>query len=123
MSMREAIILFWRGLRLRCPNCGKGKLFRHSYTMYDRCASCGWVFEREEGYWTGAMAINLVTTELLLAAFAVPLSIIEVPVAWLLGIGIPVAVALPFLFYWHAKSLWMSLDFLLHPASAREPLP
>jgi uncharacterized protein (DUF983 family) len=42
--------LFWHALRLRCPYCGRGKLFSHGFTMNDHCSNCGWIFEREEGY-------------------------------------------------------------------------
>jgi hypothetical protein len=60
--------LFWHALRLRCPYCGKGRIFSHGFTMNDHCSNCGWIFEREEGYWTGAIAINLVVAEMLAAA-------------------------------------------------------
>jgi len=119
MKVPYSWVLIWRGLRLRCPNCGRGRLFRGVYTTYTRCAYCGWVFEREEGYWTGAMAVNLVITELLIAAFAIPMAIVlgttQQPVAVPIAIGIAVSTALPFIFYRNAKSLWMSLDFMIHP--------
>jgi uncharacterized protein (DUF983 family) len=112
--------LIWRGLRLRCPNCGRGHLFRGVYATYERCAYCGWVFEREEGYWTGAMAVNLVIAELIIAGFAIPMAVVlgttRQPVLLPVAAGIVVSILLPFLFYRHAKSLWMSLDFMLHPA-------
>jgi uncharacterized protein (DUF983 family) len=110
-----ALLLLWRALLLRCPRCGKGKLFQHGYTMHETCSVCGWRFEREEGYWTGAMAVNLVVTELLIAVVIFPLAVSGVPAAPLLIIGVPVTIALPFLFYRHSKSFWMTIDFLLHP--------
>ena len=30
-----------RGLMCRCPNCGKGKLFRAFLKVSDQCAACG----------------------------------------------------------------------------------
>jgi uncharacterized protein (DUF983 family) len=127
MSIGEILLLLWRGLRLRCPNCGKGRLFRGVYATYERCSHCGWVFEREEGYWTGAMAVNLVISELIIAAFALPFSFILAenhgPITLFVIIGLAVSVALPFLLYRHSKSLWMSLDFILHPADWGRPVP
>ncbi|MEO7003332.1 MAG: DUF983 domain-containing protein [Ktedonobacterales bacterium] len=113
------LLLLWRGVCLRCPRCGKGKLFRHWYTltMEHRCSNCGWVFEREEGYWTGAMAINLIVTELLIAAGAIPLAIMQAPILPLLLIGIPATILFPILFYRYSKSLWMTVDFIIHPTS------
>jgi len=35
--------LLWRALRLRCPRCGEGRIFRRwwTYTEYKTCPSCG----------------------------------------------------------------------------------
>ncbi len=110
-------LLLWRGVRLRCPRCGVGKLFRRGYTMYDACGSCGWVFEREEGYWTGAMGVNLVVTELLIFVVIFPLLIAQAALALTLGLGLGLAVLTPFLFYRYSKALWMAMDFMFHPTA------
>jgi uncharacterized protein (DUF983 family) len=116
--------ILMRGLLLRCPNCGKGKLFRRGFTMYEKCPVCGWRYEREEGYWTGAVAVNLVVTELLIALVAVPLAVAlalaQKPVTLLIIIGLPLPFILPLLFFRHAKSFWMSIDFMLHPVDPEE---
>ena len=39
----------------RCPNCLGGKVFSGSITMCECCPVCGHKFEREAGYFTGAM--------------------------------------------------------------------
>lgn len=92
--------------------------------MYERCSVCGWRFEREEGYWTGAVALNLVVTELLIALVAVPLAISLAlsgkPITLLMVVGLPIPFVLPLLFFRHAKSLWMSIDFMLHPVDPEE---
>ncbi len=108
-------LLLWRALRLRCPRCGVGALYRRGYTMYDSCGSCGWVFEREEGYWTGAMAVNLVVTEGLIFAAIFPPLILQAPLALTLTLGLGLAILTPFLFYWHSKAFWMAMDFMMHP--------
>jgi uncharacterized protein (DUF983 family) len=115
------LVMLWRGLRLRCPNCGRGHLFRRGYTMYERCPVCGWRFEREEGYWTGAIAVNLVVTEFCVTVAVVAMAVAGVPLFTMLVLGLPATVALPLLFYWHAKSLWMSIDFILHPVEPATP--
>lgn len=108
-------LLLWRAVRLRCERCGVGRLFRHGYTMYDSCAACGWVFEREEGYWTGAMAINLVVTELLIVIGIFPPLLARAPLPLTIGIGVALALLTPLLFFWHSRALWMAVDFMLHP--------
>src|SRR5438552_414069 len=113
-----------RGLLLRCPYCGKGKLFRKGFTMYERCPVCDWRFEREEGYWTGAMAINITVTVLLTVIVVVPLAIVlaatQVSLILFLIIGLPLPVILPLLFFRHARSLWMSIDFMINPVEPEE---
>ena len=54
----RALALLWRGACLRCPRCGARSLFRTWFAMYERCAVCGLRFEREQGYFLGAMYIN-----------------------------------------------------------------
>lgn len=107
--------LLWNALRLRCPYCGKGKIFAHGFTMNDHCPNCGWMFEREEGYWTGAMAVNLVVSELLVAAVVIPLAAMQTPLVPLFAIGLPATALLPVILYRHSKSFWMSIDLMLNP--------
>jgi len=42
-------------LRLRCAECGEGRLFSGPFRMNERCPVCGFKFERGPGYFTGAM--------------------------------------------------------------------
>jgi|SRR5579859_6828700 len=116
MLLKEILILFGRAIRLACPVCGEGRVFSGWFKMNDNCPVCGFHFEREEGYFTGAMAVNLVVSELLLAAIAIPLALQPaVSLFLLLAIGSALAVLLPLLFYRHSKGLWMSIDHFLHP--------
>src|SRR5258708_10010843 len=66
--MKQFWIILKRALLLRCPRCGKGKIFRRRFTTYENCSVCHLVFEREEGFYTGAIAINLIVSELLITA-------------------------------------------------------
>jgi hypothetical protein len=61
------------------------------------------------------MAVNLVVTELLIVIVIFPLAVTGSPAAPLLIVGIPATIALPVLLYRHSKSIWMTVDFLLHP--------
>ena len=38
----------WRGLRKRCPHCGRGRLFS-GWSHLERCSVCGLVFEPQRG--------------------------------------------------------------------------
>jgi uncharacterized protein (DUF983 family) len=45
-------------VRQRCPRCRKGRIFRGVLAMNDPCPVCGLLFQREEGYFLGAMYIS-----------------------------------------------------------------
>ena len=108
--------LLLRGLLLRCPNCGRGKLFQGIFKMYEDCSVCGYHFEREEGYFSSSMAINIVDCDYIVAAFTIPLAANPaIPMLPILLIGAPIAVILPLLFFRHSRSFWMSMDLWLHP--------
>ena len=50
------------GIRLRCPRCGVGRLYAKPFKMFDDCPTCNLRFEREQGYFIGAMYINYAAT-------------------------------------------------------------
>src|SRR3989442_15048273 len=47
-----------RALRLRCPRCGETPLFRGWFAMAPECRFCGLRYERDQGYFVGAIYIN-----------------------------------------------------------------
>ncbi|MDZ4861904.1 MAG: hypothetical protein SGJ01_00540 [Gemmatimonadota bacterium] len=52
-------LLLGCALRLRCPQCGGGSLFRSWLSIRERCLSCGLRMERgEDGYVVGAYMFN-----------------------------------------------------------------
>ena len=126
--MERVWVILKRALFLRCPRCGRGRLFRHWFTMYKHCSVCRLVFEREEGFYTGAVAVNLIVSELLLAAFAVPFAIWAalnpgVPFIPLVMVVSPLPVLLPLLFFRHTKSLWIGFVYWLDPPSFEKTPP
>ncbi|GAC1361061.1 MAG: hypothetical protein NVS2B12_02600 [Ktedonobacteraceae bacterium] len=89
--------------------------------MHEQCPYCHFTFEREEGYFTSAMAIDLVISELLVTAFALPLAANPgVPISLILLIGAPLALLLPVLFFPHSRSLWLTMDHYLHPVRGED---
>ena len=103
----------WWGFTRRCPRCGSGHLFRQWFHIVDDCPRCGLHFEREAGYWIGAMAVNLVFTMVVFAIgliIAVALTVPDIPVAPLLAFFVPVMVLLPIAFYPFSKTVWMAID-------------
>jgi uncharacterized protein (DUF983 family) len=107
------IRMLWRGATRRCARCGSGHLFRRWFSLVADCPRCGLHFEREAGYWTGALAIN---TVLVGGAFALTfivtliLTVPDVPVAPVLAILIPIVLIGPLVTYPFSKTLWVSID-------------
>jgi uncharacterized protein (DUF983 family) len=105
--------MLWRGATKRCPRCGARRLFRGWFTIVERCPSCALRFEREEGYWAGALAINIGVTAAVFAivfVLAIALTAPDIPVVELLVILVPLMVVVPIVYYPFSKTLWMAVD-------------
>ncbi|MES2798836.1 MAG: DUF983 domain-containing protein [Bacteroidota bacterium] len=56
--------LFFRIINERCPNCGQSHVFKKSSSifqmpvMHEKCDECSYKFEREPGYFLGAMYVS-----------------------------------------------------------------
>ena len=108
--------LLGRALRLRCPVCGDGRLFRGYLKMNDVCPDCGYVHAREGGYWLGAMYVNYgVVVAVSMAAHLVMTDSFQVPVTIQMAVLVPGAAALVLLFAPWARALWLALDLMFAP--------
>jgi uncharacterized protein (DUF983 family) len=100
-----------RGLRLLCPKCGRGEIFRGWFAMNRRCESCGRLFDRAPGYLLGSIYINYGLTAMLTLAgyFALYFSgtMRGTP---LLATLTAFIVVFPLWFFRYARSLWIAFD-------------
>lgn len=48
-------------LSRRCPRCLQGRIFCGLFQMNSKCPNCGLTFDREHGYFTGAMYVSYST--------------------------------------------------------------
>jgi uncharacterized protein (DUF983 family) len=119
--------MLWRGLTKRCAVCGGGHLYDGWFRMKERCPSCGYRFEREEGFFLGAYVVNLAVAEGLMAILCiVPLIYLSAtrPEASLWPVivgGVLAAVVAPFVFYPFSRTIWVALELMLRPVETREP--
>jgi uncharacterized protein (DUF983 family) len=113
-----------RGLRLKCPRCGAGRLYRKPFSMHENCQNCGLKFEREQGYFVGAIYINYAAT----IAIAVPGFFIldtftGMTIDRQLMIWVPFAVIFPLLFFHHSRALWLVFDHFFNPTTSLYRVP
>ena len=117
--MRRLLRLLSRAVRLRCPRCGGSGLFAGWLRPNRACPTCGQLIERtEEGYFLGALLVNLVIAEVLplAAVMAVLISTWPHP-PWnlLLYGGAALAAVSPFVFYPFSKLIWLAVDLVIQP--------
>ena len=88
--------------------------------MAERCAACGLRYEREQGYFVGAIYINYAVTVAIAAGGVLMLDwTIGLTLPAQLTIGIALGALVPVVFFRYARSLWLSLDYLLTLADER----
>ena len=100
---------------LRCPRCLEGRLWRGFLTMNEACPVCGLVFEREPGYFTGAMVVSYVIAVPTFGLIVIALLVagLETGVALLLGAALYLGLA-PFIFR-YSRVVWLHFDWVLDP--------
>ena len=124
--LRRLGVYLWRGLRLRCPECGVSPVFVpalktrsvHDWvTPLDGCPRCGYAYQREGGYFliaTWGVHYFTVTGLCLLAALLLdhffPMSFTTLACV----VAVP-TVLFGFWFARYAKSLYLAIDHYFDP--------
>src|SRR4029453_15172042 len=103
-------VVVWRGLRLRCPVCGKGWLFRTSFAIHERRPCCGVGFAREHGQWVGSLDINTFGVALLLMIGAAFSPSWPLPVS--LAVWCPAAGLVSLITFRFSRGLWTAIVHL-----------
>ena len=102
-----------RGATRRCARCGSGELFHKWFRMVPDCPRCGLHFEREPGYWTGAIAVNTIIIGGIFAIVFVAtmaLTVPDIPWVGLLMAVVPIMAIGPLIAYPFSKTLWLAVD-------------
>jgi uncharacterized protein (DUF983 family) len=103
--------LLGRGLRLKCPRCGEGRLFEGWMQMPERCSGCGLKYERAPGYFLGSAYINYGITALILM---ISYFVLHFGVGWTnTQLAFPLAafcVIFPLWLFRYARAIWLAFD-------------
>jgi uncharacterized protein (DUF983 family) len=114
-----------RAAHWRCPNCGRGRLFRGVFRMLPRCPECGLSYFPEQGYYVGAMIINYVATTavvvviFLLSVLVRDFTTLSTNSKILLWMAF--AIVLSLLLVRHSYSFWLGIDFWITPRKPDVP--
>ena len=112
-----------RGVRLKCPLCGGGSVFRNMFRMNPACSSCGFRFERPAGYFLGSTYINYGVTAVTTTFSYV---VMNFGLGWSKEVLLPGLLAFclifPLVFFRFARSLWLSLDCFFDRVGASEAM-
>jgi uncharacterized protein (DUF983 family) len=108
-------------LRQRCPRCRLGNIFRYSIfrgfpKMQERCPVCDLKFEREPGYFLGAMYVSyglgiVIVTIIAAALWSITGWWITKDTIWAVVLFLPLAPTITLL----ARVLWIYLDQTIDP--------
>jgi uncharacterized protein (DUF983 family) len=107
-----------RGLANRCPNCGGNSLFKPGrlFDLHDACPDCGLKFEKDEGFYLGAMSLNYGVT---LVGGLVPVALLWYGGAlsgrWAVGLAIGGSILVPLLLYRSSRSWQLMLYYCFFP--------
>src|SRR5262245_19561591 len=113
----------WKALFLqRCPRCCDGRIYESGMRMNERCPVCNLLFERERGYFLGAMYISyaiataFLVTALIIGNWLFP----DIDLGWM--VLICAACFLPFvpMVTRYARVIWIFFDRWVWPARPGE---
>ena len=107
--MIRVLQTFWdTGIRLRCPVCEQGQLFKDWFNMNKTCTHCTVRFERYEGEVVGGMTISIVITAFVFMVGYVASEILTAWPLWLhLTIWISFSLLFPIFFYRYSRAWWV----------------
>jgi uncharacterized protein (DUF983 family) len=121
MLPRQKVSLVSGILHQLCPRCGVGRIFRSSIftgfpKMNECCAVCDLKFEREQGYFLGAMYISYLLALMTIVGLAVVLWLcfhwsIQKTAIWAVVLFVPLAPTLTLL----SRVMWIYLDQAVDP--------
>lgn len=110
-------LLLGRILRLSCPACGRGRIFRRFFLRAERCAGCHRRFEREEGYWVGGSEVHMFASFGLSVLVCLPFLLLFEPTPLLNAAVILGHVVLSLLVFRYSRAIFLAVDWYLDPAS------
>lgn len=105
--------------RGRCPRCRAGRIFAGSLRMHETCPVCHLGFNREPGYFVGAMYVSYGLAVAIIAALTVVLSyevLPQWPLEWVVLAATAVFLPLVPAVFRYSRIVWIHVDRYVDPA-------
>jgi uncharacterized protein (DUF983 family) len=117
---RQPVSVIYGILHQLCPRCRNGKIFRRSVwllpPMHERCPACGLKFEREVGYFLGAMYISYgLGLGIIAILSALAWKLTKWPIMKSVIAGVVLFLPLVPAVTWMARVLWIYMDQAIDP--------
>lgn len=102
------------GLRLRCPNCGAGKISDGLFHIHETCPVCEVRFERRDGESAGASIVTLsfLPIPAIALAFFIMIALPETPLWVVFVIPAVMILVTSVIGYRHTRGLWIAVVYL-----------
>ena len=103
----------------RCPRCGGARIFRGRLAMHATCPACGLRFEREPGYFTGAMYVSYILALPVLGICVLAIYLLAPNLSFWAGVAAAVVLFLPWVpaIFRYSRIIWIHLDQTIDPSS------
>ena len=113
-SFRERLADIRAGV---CPQCRRGRIFRGRFAMHPTCPVCELRFEREPGYFTGAMYVSYALAVPLMASLWLVVHLLVPRLSFEATLGGAALLFLPFVpvVFRASRVIWIQLDQAIDP--------
>src|SRR4249920_3777239 len=116
--------MLFRAVGRRCPRCGgRPSWFTGWFRRVDRCRSCGYRYERQDGFMVGAITINTILTFgaiLVVLVVGMVVTYPDIAVVPIVTGCLFVAVLVPIVAFPFTYTIWGAIDLAMHPLQPAE---
>ncbi|WP_322817706.1 S1C family serine protease [Tepidiforma sp.] len=110
-------------LWLRCPRCCRGRVWAAPFRMFERCPVCGLWFEREPGYFTGAMYASYFIGLFVSLPVWLWMLLAGAPFGAIVAVAAGLVVSLTPVAFHYSRVAWMQVDAFFNPRTFAEDVP
>ena len=108
---------------LKCPRCKRGKVYRWSLRMNRTCPVCDLKFEREQGYFFGAMYASYAFQFATITPVMFILLVTTHSAWWTIGVTAAQTFIQAPIAYLYSRVIWLAIDTYFDPPADWDDAP